>query len=117
MSDNNKKIENLEESVLMNGREIKESLQLDSRITNLETNFSVVDQKLDDICKKLDNIPTKSELEATNTKQEMKIKKDIKDEYATKDRVQRIEKLLWFTLGGAFAGAIAYLFTEITNLI
>ena len=77
---------------------IKEGFRAESRINSLEKNFSIVDQKLDDICQKLDKIPNKSELEAANAKQEMKIKKDIKEEYATKDRVQRIEKILWFAL-------------------
>jgi hypothetical protein len=93
------------------------SEKTEKRIRELENNYGIVNQKLDNICKKLDSIPTKEELRAVNAEQEIRIKADIKDEYATKDRVQRIEKLLWFLLGGAFASVMGYLFTEFTHLL
>lgn len=100
----------------------------EERIRNLENKYISMEGKLDSICDSLaslkkeieDRIPTKHEVEIENSKQNRILRKEMEEKYATINRMQRLEKIVYFIIGLLVSGSIAmlaFLFERFSELI
>lgn len=81
----------------------------DERLRKLENNYSKMEEKIDNLCDKLDDVPTKKEMELANEKLIQKTLKQADGRYASK-----VVELIVF--GGAGI-ALTYLINEVLSII
>jgi len=81
----------------------------DKRLRKLENNYSKMDQKIDSICEKLENVPTKKEMEYANERLIQRTLKEADGRYANK-----VVELIVF---GGVGASLLYLVNEILAII
>lgn len=81
----------------------------DKRLRKLENNYSKMDQKIDNICEKLEDVPTKEEMQLANEKLIQKTLNEVNKRHASKT----VELIVYSGAGIA----LAYLLNEVLVII
>jgi len=70
-------------------------------MNNIENRMTKIEIKLESIDKKLDEVPTKAEMDLANRQLVEEMKTDIKKDFVSKERFEPVEKIAYGLVGSA----------------